>query len=45
MYRGEELSMREISEKLDVSVKTVENHIRRAMLECRRGLQQAHSEK
>ncbi|MDM7977524.1 RNA polymerase sigma factor (sigma-70 family) [Thalassospira sp. MBR-102] len=45
MYRGEELSMREISEKLDVSVKTVENHIRRAMLECRRSLQQAHSEK
>jgi len=43
MYRGEELSMREISEKLDVSVKTVENHIRRAMLECRRSLQKAHS--
>tara|TARA_A100001391_G_scaffold86965_1_gene57411 strand:+ start:203 stop:766 length:564 start_codon:yes stop_codon:yes gene_type:complete len=45
MYRGEELSMREISEKLDVSVKTVENHIRRAMLECRRSLQKAHSGK
>lgn len=43
MYRGEELSMREISEKLDVSVKTVENHIRRAMLECRRSLYKAHS--
>lgn len=43
MYRGDELSMREISEKLDVSVKTVENHIRRAMLECRRSLQEAHS--
>ncbi|KJE33915.1 hypothetical protein UF64_19365 [Thalassospira sp. HJ] len=45
MYRGEELSMREISEKLDVSVKTVENHIRRAMLECRRSLHKAHSGK
>lgn len=43
MYRGEELSMREISEKLDVSVKTVENHIRKAMLECRRSLQKAHT--
>tara|TARA_B100000123_G_scaffold257595_1_gene221699 strand:- start:1150 stop:1710 length:561 start_codon:yes stop_codon:yes gene_type:complete len=44
MYRGEELSMREISEKLDVSVKTVENHIRKAMLECRRSLQKAHAD-
>jgi RNA polymerase sigma-70 factor (ECF subfamily) len=44
MYRGEELSMREISERLDVSVKTVENHIRKAMLECRRSLQKAHAD-
>lgn len=39
LYRGQELSMKEISAKLGISVKTVENHITRAMVECRSILQ------
>lgn len=44
MYRGQELSMSEIAKTLDISVRTVENHIARAMVECRRCLQDARRE-
>jgi len=41
MYRGQELSMSEIAETLDISIRTVEDHVARAMVECRRCLQDA----
>lgn len=41
LYRGENLSMREIAGRLGISAKTVENHIAQAMLACRRRLRDA----
>lgn len=38
LYRGYGLTMREIGEKLEISEKTVEKHIARAMLHCRKKL-------
>ncbi len=41
LYRGHGLTMREIAERLDISEKTVEKHIARAMVHCRRRLREA----
>jgi RNA polymerase sigma-70 factor (ECF subfamily) len=41
LYRGRGLSMREVARALGVSQKTVEKHIAKAMLHCRRRLQEA----
>jgi len=41
LYRGDGLTMREIAVRLNVSQKTVENHIARAMVHCRRRLSAA----
>jgi RNA polymerase sigma factor, sigma-70 family len=39
LYRGEGLSMRQIAHRLGISEGTVEKHIARAMLECRKRMQ------
>ena len=41
LYRGEGMKMREVAARLDISERTVENHIARAMLHCRRRLRAA----
>ncbi|CAM3748272.1 ECF RNA polymerase sigma factor SigL [Pseudomonas reidholzensis] len=41
LYRGEELSAREIAERLNISVSTVEKHIAKAMQHCRQRLTDA----
>lgn len=41
LYRGDGLTMREIASRLSISAKTVEKHIARAMLHCRRRLREA----
>jgi RNA polymerase sigma-70 factor (ECF subfamily) len=41
LYRGRGLSMREIAASLGITQKTVENHIAKAMVHCRRRLQAA----
>jgi RNA polymerase sigma-70 factor (ECF subfamily) len=41
LYRGYDLTMRQIAERLGLSEKTVENHIARAMVHCRQRLQDA----
>ncbi len=41
LYRGEGLTMRQIASSLSISSKTVEKHIARAMLHCRKRLQEA----
>jgi RNA polymerase sigma-70 factor (ECF subfamily) len=44
LYRGHELTMREIAAQLGISEGTVEKHIARAMLHCRRCLRMAGRE-
>jgi len=44
LYRGRGMSMREVADALDISPKTVEKHIARAMLHCRARLAAAHGE-
>lgn len=44
LYRGEGLKMREIAEQLGITLKTVEKHIARAMLHCRKRLREAGRE-
>ncbi len=41
LYRGRGMSMREIAEALGISEKTVEKHIAKAMVHCRRRLREA----
>ena len=41
LYRAEELTMRQIATRLDISEKTVEKHIAKAMLHCRARLRAA----
>lgn len=41
LYRKQGLTMREISEVLGVSIKTVEKHIAKAMVHCRQRLREA----
>ena len=41
LYRGHGLSMREVAAHLDISEKTVEKHIARAMVHCRMRLREA----
>lgn len=41
LYRGEELTAREIAERLNISVGTVEKHIAKAMQHCRQRLSDA----
>lgn len=41
LYRGNGLTMREVALQLDISIKTVEKHIARAMLHCRKKLREA----
>ena len=41
LYRGQGLTMREIAARLQISEKTVEKHIARAMVHCRARLQAA----
>lgn len=38
LYRGQGMTMREVAEQLNISEKTVEKHIARAMLQCRKVL-------
>ena len=40
LYRGRGLTMRQIATRLGISEKTVEKHIARAMVDCRRKLRQ-----
>lgn len=40
LYRARGLSMKEIAEKLGLSPKTVENHIARALLHCRKRMRE-----
>ena len=41
LYRGQGLSMREISQRLCIAPKTVENHIALAMVHCRQRMKDA----
>lgn len=41
LYRGQDLTMREVAARLNISEKTVEKHIARAMLQCRKALRSA----
>lgn len=41
LYRGKGLTMREVAEQLSISEKTVEKHIARAMVHCRKRLREA----
>lgn len=41
LYRGEELTMKQIASLLHISEKTVEKHLARAMLHCRQRLRDA----
>lgn len=41
LYRGHDLSMREVAARLSISEKTVEKHIARAMLHCRKRMREA----
>lgn len=41
LYRGQGLTMREVAQRLNISEKTVEKHIARAMLQCRKALRSA----
>lgn len=41
LYRGHGLTMRQIAARLGISEKTVEKHIARAMIHCRRRLREA----
>lgn len=41
LYRGQGLTMREIAERLDISEKTVQKHIAKAMVHCRNRLRSA----
>lgn len=41
LYRGQDLSMREVAARLSISEKTVEKHIARAMIHCRQRLRNA----
>lgn len=41
LYRGKDLTMQQIAARLGISPRTVENHLARAMLHCRRRLRAA----
>ncbi|MCU4675222.1 RNA polymerase sigma factor [Catenovulum sp. 2E275] len=41
LYRGQDLTMREVAQNMGISEKTVEKHIAKAMLHCRQKLRQA----
>jgi len=41
LYRGQGMTMRQVAERLSISEKTVEKHIARAMVHCRRRLREA----
>lgn len=41
LYRGEDLTMKQIAQQLQISEKTVEKHLARAMLHCRQKLRAA----
>lgn len=41
LYRGQNLSMKDIAARLDISDRTVEKHIAKAMLQCRQRLREA----
>lgn len=45
LYRGEGLTMRQIAARLEISEKTVEKHIARAMVHCRARLHRAKRER
>lgn len=44
LYRGEDLTMRQVADRLGVSPRTVENHLARAMSHCRRRLREARGD-
>ncbi len=44
LYRGHGLTMRQIAARLGISEKTVEKHIARAMVQCRKRLREAGRE-
>ena len=44
LYRGRDLSMREVAKRLGIAEKTVEKHIARAMVHCRKRLREAGRE-
>lgn len=41
LYRGDDLTMQQVAERLGISPRTVENHLARAMVHCRRRLREA----
>ena len=44
LYRGHGLTMRQVAARLGISEKTVEKHIARAMIQCRKRLREAGRE-
>lgn len=44
LYRGQEMTMRQVADRLGISPRTVENHLARAMIHCRRRLREARGD-
>ncbi|EJL38461.1 RNA polymerase sigma factor, sigma-70 family [Caulobacter sp. AP07] len=44
LYRGQDLTMQQVADRLGISSRTVENHLARAMTHCRRRLRDARGD-
>lgn len=44
LYRGQGLTMQQVADRLDISPRTVENHLAKAMSHCRRRLKEARGD-